>query len=77
METVSMYNQPEMFGWSEQHRQCNSRMFCDDAVSFGATYVVTLLYRRHLRVEHLDKELFSHLPTNPSSKDSKALQERM
>lgn len=35
------------------------------------------VFRRHLRVEHLDKELFSHLPTNPSSKDSKALQERM
>jgi len=36
-----------------------------------------LLYRQHVRLEHLDKELVSHLPTNPSSKDSKALQERM
>jgi len=35
-----------------------------------------LLYRQHVRLEHLDKELVSHLPTNPS-KDSKALQERM
>ncbi len=36
-----------------------------------------LLYRQHVRLEHLDKELVSLLPTNPSSKDSKALQERM
>lgn len=36
-----------------------------------------LLYRKHVRLQHLDKELVSHLPTNPSSKESKALQERM
>lgn len=39
--------------------------------------VFMLLYRQHVRVEHLDKELVSLLPNNSSSKDSKALQERM
>ena len=39
--------------------------------------VFMLLYRQHVRLEHHDKELVSLLPNNSSSKDSKALQERM
>lgn len=39
--------------------------------------VLMLLYRQHVRLGHLDKELVSLLPANPSSKKSKPFQERM
>ncbi|KAA6428842.1 MAG: U-box domain-containing protein [Trebouxia sp. A1-2] len=35
------------------------------------------LFRQHVRLGHLDKELVSLLPANPSSKKSKPFQERM
>ncbi len=39
MERMSMHNQPEIFGCSEQQGQRNSKMFYNEAVYFGATYV--------------------------------------
>lgn len=72
-----MHNQPEIFGCSEQQGQRNSKMLIMRLYTLVPHMYFMLLYRQHVRLEHLDTELVSLLPTSPSSKDSKALQERM